>query len=131
MSKDKEKETTANQNSIRYQVAVLKALSSTINIKANPTKQTTEKPVLGKKSTSHDLSSKTVKKPVFVSKAMKIDEIAEVSGIFDEKETQRYLFILEGQRLVSPFPEGDLTSRNWGITQTGMNTVEQLNKVGG
>ena len=41
---------------------------------------------------------------------LEINEIAQRSGLGDEKETQRFLFILEGQKLVTPFPEGDFTS---------------------
>lgn len=56
----------------------------------------------------------------------KINEIAELSGIKDERETQRYLYILEGHKLVTPLPPGDLTSKNWQITGAGLKTVEQL-----
>jgi len=56
----------------------------------------------------------------------KINEIAELSGIKDERETQRYLYILEGHKLVTPLPPGDLTSKNWQITITGLKTVQQL-----
>ena len=45
------------------------------------------------------------------SRRLQITEIAQISGLVDEKETQRFLFILEGQKLVSPFPEGDFTSK--------------------
>lgn len=108
MAKDNENETPTYQNSLRYQVAVLKALSS--KAVYTPAKSPT-------------------KKPTIVTKALKINEIAELSGIKDEKETTRYLFILEGQRMVSPQPEGDLTSRNWNITAIGLKTVEHLSKV--
>ena len=56
----------------------------------------------------------------------KIPEIAELSGIKDERETQRNLYILEGHKLVTPLPPGDLTSKNWQITITGLKTVQQL-----
>ncbi len=56
----------------------------------------------------------------------KIQEIAELSGIKDERETQRNLYILEGHKLVTPLPPGDLTSKNWQITVTGLKTVQQL-----
>ena len=49
-----------------------------------------------------------------------------MSGIRDEKETQRFLFILEGQKLVSPFPEGDFTSKIWQITSHGVQTLRQI-----
>jgi hypothetical protein len=57
---------------------------------------------------------------------LQINEIAELSGLRDEKETQRFLFILEGQKLVSPFPEGDFTSKVWQITGQGVQTLRQI-----
>ncbi len=60
-------------------------------------------------------------------RAIPINEIAERSGLGDEKEVQRYLFILEGQKLVSPFPEGDFTSKNWTITRTGVRALRTVN----
>ena len=57
---------------------------------------------------------------------LQINEIAEISGLRDEKETQRFLFILEGQKLVSPFPEGDFTSKTWQITIQGVQTLRQI-----
>jgi hypothetical protein len=57
---------------------------------------------------------------------LQIEEIATLSGIRDEKETQRFLFILEGQKLVSPFPEGDFTSKVWQITSQGVQTLRQI-----
>lgn len=58
-------------------------------------------------------------------KALPIDEICELSGVRDEKEIQRYLFILEGQKLVSPQPEGDFTSKMWIITRDGQRVVKR------
>lgn len=60
---------------------------------------------------------------------LQINEIAELSGLRDEKETQRFLFILEGQKLVSPFPEGDFTSKTWQITNQGVQTLRQISSV--
>ena len=57
-----------------------------------------------------------------------IHEIADLSGLKDEKETQRYLFILEGQKLVAPCPKGDFTSRVWHITQEGMYAMKSITK---
>jgi hypothetical protein len=57
---------------------------------------------------------------------LQINEIAQLSGLGDEKETQRFLFILEGQKLVSPFPEGDFTSKVWQITNQGIQTLKQI-----
>lgn len=60
---------------------------------------------------------------------LEITEIAERSGLRDEKETQRFLFILEGQKLVSPFPEGDFTSKIWQITNQGVQTLRQISSA--
>jgi len=59
-------------------------------------------------------------------KKLQIEEISELSGLKDEKETQRYLFILEGQRLVSPFPVGDFTAKQWHITEQGVQTLKHI-----
>lgn len=58
-----------------------------------------------------------------------INEIAERSGLRDEKETQRFLFILEGQKLVTPFPEGDFTSKIWQITTQGVQTLRHISSA--
>ncbi|MCB0317167.1 MAG: hypothetical protein KDD56_00315 [Bdellovibrionales bacterium] len=58
-----------------------------------------------------------------------IHEIAQMSGLKDEKEVQRYLYILEGQKLVSPHPEGDFTSKYWQITADGITVIDNSNKV--
>lgn len=60
---------------------------------------------------------------------LEITEIAQRSGLGDEKETQRFLFILEGQKLVTPFPEGDFTSKVWQITAQGVQTLRQISSV--
>jgi hypothetical protein len=60
---------------------------------------------------------------------LQINEIAQLSGLADEKETQRFLFILEGQKLVTPFPEGDFTSKIWQITSQGMQTLKQISST--
>jgi hypothetical protein len=58
-----------------------------------------------------------------------INELVTKSGVKDEREVLRYLFILEGQKLVSPFPEGDFTSRTWMITQDGIEAVRNLERM--
>jgi hypothetical protein len=60
---------------------------------------------------------------------LEINEIAERSGLRDEKETQRFLFILEGQKLVTPFPEGDFTSKVWQITNQGVQTLRHISSA--
>jgi len=73
------------------------------------------------------LSALAPKAPAVVEpRRLQINEIAEISGLRDEKETQRFLFILEGQKLVSPFPEGDFTSKTWQITNQGVQTLRQI-----
>jgi DNA-binding transcriptional ArsR family regulator len=60
-------------------------------------------------------------------KAFQIDEIAELGGL-DERETQRHLFILEGQKLVSPQPIGDFTSKTWQITRNGIRALKTFER---
>ena len=60
------------------------------------------------------------------ARPIQIDEIAQSSGLKDEKETQRFLYILEGQKLVAPHPAGDFTSRHWIITQDGIKALRSL-----
>lgn len=55
-----------------------------------------------------------------------INEIAQQSGLNDEKELQRYLFILEGQKLVEPHPAGDFTSKTWHITRRGLKAIKSI-----
>ena len=57
-----------------------------------------------------------------------INEIAELSGLEDEKETQRYLYILEGHKLVTPKPAGDFTSKMWALTDDGVKTYKQISE---
>ncbi len=69
------------------------------------------------------LSANVVTAP---AKALQITEIAQAIGINDEREIQRNLFILEGQKLVSPLPAGDFTSRTWSITNEGLRAVKVI-----
>lgn len=62
-------------------------------------------------------------------KQFQINEIAELSGLRDEKEIQRYLFILEGQKLVAPYPAGDFTSKTWHITKDGIRAVKTISRA--
>ena len=62
-------------------------------------------------------------------RALHINDISEMSGLRDEKETQRYLFILEGQKLVAPSPAGDFTSKNWHITRDGLRAMKKVNNL--
>jgi hypothetical protein len=55
-----------------------------------------------------------------------ISEITELCGFIDEREVQRYLLILEGQKLVTPLPEGDFTSNRWQITTDGVRTLRTI-----
>ena len=59
-------------------------------------------------------------------KLLQIEEIAQAAGLNDEREIQRYLFILEGQKLVAPHPAGDFTSRTWQITKTGIRALRTI-----
>ncbi len=64
----------------------------------------------------------TIPKP----RSLEISEIAEACGLNDEREIQRYLYILEGHKLVSPQPPGDFTSKIWGITDEGVRAFRSL-----
>jgi hypothetical protein len=61
-------------------------------------------------------------------KEFQLNDISSRCGIKDEKETQRYLYILEGQKLVTPLPEGDFTSRTWRLTGNGVKAVRMIQK---
>jgi hypothetical protein len=56
-------------------------------------------------------------------------EIAKEVGLKDLNEVQRYLYILEGQQMVSPIPHGDLTSDVWCITSRGNTALEKFRFV--
>lgn len=56
-----------------------------------------------------------------------LSEIAEEVAA-EEKDVQRSLFVLEGHKLVSPMPPGNLTSRTWCLTETGMAASRSLNQ---
>jgi hypothetical protein len=62
------------------------------------------------------------------AREFQLNEIASRCGLNDEKETQRHLYILEGQKLVTPLPEGDFTSRTWQITKTGLKAMRMVQK---
>jgi uncharacterized protein YqgQ len=55
---------------------------------------------------------------------VEISKLMECTGILDEKEMMRALFILEGHKLVNPNPAGDFTSRYWGITMEGIKLIK-------
>ncbi len=62
------------------------------------------------------------------AKEFQLNEISSRCGLKDEKETQRYLYILEGQKLVTPLPEGDFTSRTWQLTKSGVKAIRMIQK---
>ncbi|RME57286.1 MAG: hypothetical protein D6780_08705 [Candidatus Dadabacteria bacterium] len=68
--------------------------------------------------------------PDFENSPVDISHIASLSGVNDEDDVQRCLFILEGQRLVCPYPKGNFTSKQWLLTKEGVKVV-QLAKVHG
>lgn len=77
-------------------------------------------------SLSGEFSSNTESLASESSRHFQISEIAEKTGLGDEKEIQRYLFILEGQKLVAPHPEGDFTSKTWQITKNGRKALKTI-----
>ena len=58
-----------------------------------------------------------------------VQDVTKRIGLKDLHEVQRYLYILEGQQMVSPVPTGDLTSNQWTITVRGHNALEKLRHV--
>lgn len=52
-----------------------------------------------------------------------IADIAVAIGSDSNEDVQRALFILEGRQLVSPHPQGDLTSNYWRITDNGKKAL--------
>lgn len=59
---------------------------------------------------------------------LEIGEIAELSGLVDEKEALRYLYILEGNKLVTPYPSGDFTSKTWHATAEGVRLWKTISQ---
>ena len=59
-------------------------------------------------------------------RTLDIGEVAELSGLKDEKETLRFLYILEGHKLVTPFPPGDFTSKAWQVTDEGLKAWKTI-----
>ncbi len=100
-------------DSHRHQIAVLRAMSLSLNANLSPV----------------SVSKVITPTPETEPKRYQIHEIAEMSGLRDEKETQRYLFILEGQKLVSPCPAGDFTSKTWHITKHGIKAIKTIQKT--
>ena len=74
------------------------------------------------------LAGNTAAGPV-VPRQVSMVEIAQASGLSDEREVQRYLFILEGHKLVAPCPEGDFTSKIWQITADGISVVRSIRRA--
>jgi hypothetical protein len=62
------------------------------------------------------------------AKLYQMEEICDLSGMRDEKEVLRYLYILEGQSLVTPHPAGDFTSKTWKVTSEGVKTWKTIAK---
>ena len=62
------------------------------------------------------------------SRHLELAAIAELSGLDDEKEVLRYLYILEGHKLVSPHPPGSFTSKFWHITSDGVKAMKTISR---
>ncbi len=52
--------------------------------------------------------------------------MAEGSKLKNEDEILRFLYIMEGQKLVSPYPHGDFTSDFWCLTAYGEDIARKL-----
>ena len=53
-------------------------------------------------------------------------ELAENTKFETADEVLRYLYILEGQKLVTPHPDGDFTSNEWKLTAYGEDVACKL-----
>ena len=53
-----------------------------------------------------------------------VSELSQDTGIRDNDEILRALYTLEGKRMVSPEPDGDFTSNQWQITDTGRKALQ-------
>jgi hypothetical protein len=62
------------------------------------------------------------------SRQFEISELCTISTIKDEKEMTRFLLILEGQKLVSPYPEGNFTSSRWILTKEGSKAIRMFTR---
>lgn len=58
----------------------------------------------------------------------KLNEVGAISGISDQRELIRYLYRLEGHKLVSADPPGNFTSENWFVTEDGHALVVKMLK---
>ena len=63
------------------------------------------------------------------SRPREIQELLDFTGLTDEREIQRVLYILEGLKLVTPCPPGDFTARSWQITTEGLLKLKKINKA--
>lgn len=63
-----------------------------------------------------------------VTTIFSVAELAEGTPIKDKDEALRSLYILEGQKLVTPFPPGDFTSNNWCLTEMGSEIAGKINE---
>lgn len=72
------------------------------------------------------LKSLFYRKKVDQEPLSEISDIAHVTGIRNNEEVQRALYILEGRSLVAPEPAGDLTSSQWQITEVGQRAIDVM-----
>ncbi len=90
---------------------------------ANDKSSFSEKVVQSKGNAAREGLSREV---VYSARSLEISEIAERSGLDDEKEVLRSLYILEGAKFVSPNPVGDFTSKIWRITDDGVRAFQTI-----
>ena len=83
-----------------------------------------EKPVVSERASSP--AQALARDIVSSTRSLEISEIAERSGLEDEKEVLRSLYILEGAKFVSPNPVGDFTSKIWRITDDGVRAFQTI-----
>lgn len=62
------------------------------------------------------------------SSGVDLGTISILTKLGNEREALRNLYNLEGYKLAVPVPEGDLTSRNWALTDLGKRMLNQLSE---
>lgn len=73
------------------------------------------------------LESLDSRKNIHSEVTCEIAELSTTTGISNNEEVQRALYILEGKSFVAPEPAGDLTSSNWKITDIGEQALRIIN----
>jgi|GEM_PF-2457772 len=65
-----------------------------------------------------------IQKTSTVLRQYPVQELAKHMETTEEGEIIRALYILEGQKFVSPYPSDDFTSTIWTITENGITAID-------